>query len=179
MSSLQSTHRLEEIEPERLSSQQAVIVETLKGNRGRVPTPFKVWLHSPSLAGHLQALGSYLANQVSLTRREAELVILAAAAHWHGDYVFSVHAKEARALGLTDAVVEAIRQNRPIDLAAARERTVLDVTRSFAERGNAADELFARAIQELGRDGLAELLALFGYFTSVSLAMKLHGVEAS
>lgn len=179
MNTLQSTHRLAEIEPERLSPQQALVVETLKGNRGRVPTPFKVWLHSPSLAGHLQALGSFLANQISLTRREAELVILAAAAHWHGDYVFNVHAKEARALGLPEAVVDALRQNRPGDLAAGRERTVLELTRSLAEGGTVGDELFARALQELGRDGLAELLALFGYFTSVSLAMKLHGIEAS
>lgn len=178
MNEPQCTHRLAEIAPERLSPQQAVVLETLKGNRGRVPTPFKVWLHSPSLAGHLQALGSFLANQVSLTRREAELVILAVAAHWHGDYVFSMHAKEARAAGLTDAVVAAVRLNLPADLETARERTVLELARTFAERGTATDELFARAIEELGRGGVAELLALYGYFTSVSLAMKLHGAEA-
>ena len=179
MSEPKPPNRLAEIQAERLSPQQTTVLETLKGNRGRVPTPFKIWLHSPSLAVHLQALGNFLANEASLTRREAELVILAAAAHWQSDYVFSMHAKEAQAAGLTDAAVEAIRRNSPADLETPRERTVLELVRHFAAHVTVGDELFARAIHEFGHNGVAELLALYGYFTSVSLAMKLHDVRAS
>lgn len=170
--------RLAEIAPERLSPLQAAVLETLKGNRGRVPTPYKVWLHSPELAERLQALGSFLAKQTSLTRREAELVILTVAAHWKGEYVFTAHAKEARAAGVDDCLIEAIRQNRRETLGVPREQTVLDVARSLAESGAPPDELFERAVRDLGHTGVAELLALYGYFTAVSLAMKLYGVDA-
>jgi hypothetical protein len=41
---------------------------------------------------------------------------------------------------------------------------------------NASDELFERAVKVLGRNGVAELCALLGYYTAVGMAMKLHQV---
>ena len=39
-----------------------------------------------------------------------------------------------------------------------------------------ADAAFAEVEQALGRDGIAEVLVLLGYYTSVCLAMKVHEV---
>ena len=36
--------------------------------------------------------------------------------------------------------------------------------------------MFNRAEKLLGRNGIAEVLALLGYYTSVSMGMKLHRV---
>ena len=36
--------------------------------------------------------------------------------------------------------------------------------------------MFERATKALGRNGLAEVLALFGYYSAVAIAMKLHRV---
>lgn len=178
MTNTVTSDRLAEIAPEELSEQQAAVLETLVAGRGRVPTPFKVWLHSAELARHLQSLGNFLAKCTTLSRRELEIVVLTVAAHWKGDYVFAVHAREARAAGLTDEVIDAIGSNTPVNFTAARESTVYALCRSLMEDQPPTDAVFESAVRELGRAGVAEVLALFGYFTSVTLAMKLHRIAA-
>ena len=42
--------------------------------------------------------------------------------------------------------------------------------------GSGSDEVYDRAAELLGRDGLAEVLVLLGYYSSVAMAMKLHRV---
>jgi 4-carboxymuconolactone decarboxylase len=39
-----------------------------------------------------------------------------------------------------------------------------------------SDAAFAEIEKALGRDGIAEVLALLGYYTAVALAMKVHDV---
>jgi 4-carboxymuconolactone decarboxylase len=39
-----------------------------------------------------------------------------------------------------------------------------------------SDAEFAEIEQALGREGIAEVLVLLGYYTSVALAMKVHEV---
>lgn len=178
MSDTRSSSRIAEIPPEQLSPAQAAVLQTLQQGRGRIPTPYKVWLHSARLAECLHPLGVLFTQETLLTKREVEIVILTAAAHWNCEYVLTGHAREARAVGLTDDVIEGIRQHRDVTLPDAREQAVLDIARSSADSESAPDEVFNRSVHALGHAGVAELLALFGYFTAVSLAMKLYRVSA-
>jgi hypothetical protein len=56
---------------------------------------------------------------------------------------------------------------------------VYEIARTSDDPEPAPDELFNRAVAAIGRDGLADLLALIGYYTGVSVAMKLHRVPAA
>ena len=60
--------------------------------------------------------------------------------------------------------------------AGTRERTVYDLTRIAMAPGAGPDEVFDRAERLLGRNGIAEVLALLGYYSSVAMAVKLHRV---
>ena len=111
MTRAETPGRLAQIAPEALSEQQAAVLEKLVAGRGRIPTPYTVWLHSAELAQHLQSLGNFLAQRTTLSQREVEIVVLTVAAHWKGDYVFAAHAREARAAGLTADVIDAIGSN--------------------------------------------------------------------
>ena len=42
--------------------------------------------------------------------------------------------------------------------------------------GGGSDEVYDRAADLLGREGLVEVLVLLGYYSSVSMAMKMHCV---
>jgi 4-carboxymuconolactone decarboxylase len=75
-------------------------------------------------------------------------------------------------------VIDALRDGRPPELATPRERAVYEIARTADDASPASDEVFADAVNALGRDGLADLLALIGYYTAVGLAMKLHRVPA-
>ena len=44
------------------------------------------------------------------------------------------------------------------------------------EPGGGSDEVFNCAEKLLGRHGIAEVLGLLGYYSSVSMGMKLHRV---
>jgi len=100
--------RIAEIPEAELSSAQTEVLRKLMAERGRVPTPFKIWLHSPALADRLHDLGSLLTGETTLSKREAKIAILLIAAHWRAIHVFTMHAREAREAGLPDAVIDAI-----------------------------------------------------------------------
>ena len=169
-------NRIREIPAERWSAAQKTAIEAVLGGRGRVPGPYKIWLHSPILMQRLERLGTFLVKESSLKPREQELAILAIAQHWHGTYVFTVHAKVARDAGIPSAAIEDIRGGRLPALSDPREAAVVEIALTASERDPASDAVFARAIAALGEEGLADLLVFLGYYSAVAIAMKLHRV---
>lgn len=168
--------RILEISPEKLTPAQKAGIEAVIGGRGRLLTPYKVWLHSPTLMRALETLGTFLNKACTLSEREVELGIVLVAHHWHGEYVFAAHVKRLRELGVAEPVFDAIRRGVTPDLTDARERAIYDLFKVAEAKGAGPDEVFERATKVLGRDGLAEALALFGYYSAVAIAMKLHRV---
>jgi 4-carboxymuconolactone decarboxylase len=168
--------RIREIPPEHLSPEQKAAIEALLGGRGRIPGPYKIWLHSPVMMQRLERLGTFLVKESSLKPREQELAILAIARHWHGNFVFTVHARVAREQGVPEEAIEDIRAGRVPNLADPREAAVVEIALTAPDADPASDAVFARAIAALGEQGLADLLVYLGYYSSVAIAMKLHRV---
>ena len=96
--------------------------------------------------------------------------------HWKGEYVWTVHVRTAVKLGIPQSVFDAIRAGQDPVLEDERERAVYDLAKIAMAPGAGSDEVFARAERLLGRDGIAEVLALLGYYSSVAMAVKLHRV---
>ena len=168
--------RIRDIPEENLSPAQKAAIAAVVGGRGRVPGPCRIWLHSPVMMQRLERLGTFLVNESSLKPREQELAILCIAAHWHGDYVFTVHARAARKLGIGDAAIDDIRNGRLPRLEDPREAAVVEIALTASDRDPASDAVFARAIAALGEESLADLLVYLGYYSAVAMAMKLHRV---
>lgn len=168
--------RIRDIPEDRLSPAQKAAIEAVIGGRGRIPGPYRIWLHSPIMMQRLERLGTFLVNESSLKPREQELAILAIAAHWHGNFVFTVHARVARGQGVPDSAIEDIRAGRMPTLDDKREAAVVEIALTAADRDPASDAVFARAIAALGEESLADLLVFLGYYSAVAIAMKLHRV---
>jgi len=168
--------RIQEIPAEKLTAAQKAGIEAVIGGRGRLLTPYKVWLHSPPLMRALETLGTFLNKGCSLIEREVELCIVLTAHHWHGEYVQAAHVKRLRELGVAESVLEALKRGAKPDLTEARERAIYDLFKASEAPGPGPDEVFDRATKILGREGLAEVIALFGYYSAVAIAMKLHRV---
>ena len=64
---------------------------------------------------------------------------------------------------LTQIVLDAIRAGEEPVLDNERERAVYDLARIAMAPGGGSDEVFARAERLVGRNGIAEVLALLGY----------------
>jgi len=168
--------RILEIPEDKLTDEQKGVFDDLIAGRGRLLTPYKVWIHSPKLAGAMETIGTFLNKKGSLSEREVELTIVIIATHWQGTYVQAAHVKRCLDLGYSQAAVDAITDGRMPDLPDPREGAIYDLCQIAMEPGGGADEVYDRATKLLGRDGLAEVLALLGYYSAVAMAMKLHRV---
>ncbi len=166
--------RIKDIPENELTPEQAKVFKDLVAGRGRLLTPYRIWIHSPRLAAALETIGTFLNKKSSLTEREVELTICIIANHWKGEYVWTVHTRISVELGIPQSVFDAIRAGQDPVLDDERERTVYDLTKIAMEPGGGSDEVFARAERLLGRNGIAEVLALLGYYSSVAMAVKLH-----
>jgi 4-carboxymuconolactone decarboxylase len=168
--------RIKEIPQNEMTAEQTKVFEDLVGGRGRLLTPYKIWIHSPKLAAALEKIGTFLNKAGSLSEREVELIICIIANHWKGDYVWAAHVKRCIQLGYPQSVFDAIGAGQTPKLDDARERTIYDLAKIAMEPGGGSDEVFNRAEKLLGRNGIAEVLALLGYYSSVSMGMKMHRV---
>jgi 4-carboxymuconolactone decarboxylase len=168
--------RIAEIPEDKLTPEQKSVFEALVKGRGRLLTPYKIWIHSPKTAAAMEQIGTFLNKHGSLSEREVELGIVLIAHHWKGDYVYAAHVKRCLELGVTQGVIDAIKANRVPDLASPREQAIYELAKMGEEAGPGADDRFERCTKALGRNGLAEVLALLGYYSAVAMAMKLHRV---
>lgn len=169
-------NRTLEIPPEKLTAEQKTVFDRLTAGRGRILGPYKVWIHSPTVAGGMEQIGTFLNKRSSLSTREVEIGILLIAQHWQGDYVKAAHIKAGLAAGLSQDTIDAILAGKDPKLTDPHERAVHRFARAMVDREKLADADFAAIEQAIGRDGLAEVLVLLGYYTSVAMAMKVHEV---
>ena len=150
--------------------------EQLVAGRGRILGPYKIWIHSPTVASGMEHIGTYLNKKGSLSEREVEMGILVIAQHWDADYVRQAHIKMGKQVGLSQDIIDAVLAGRDPKLTDPHERAVHRFAAALVAGAKLTDTEFAEIEKAIGRDGVAEVLVLIGYYTSVALGMKVHQV---
>ena len=168
--------RIKEIPENEMTAEQKKVFLDLVAGRGKMLTPYKIWIHSPKLAAALETIGTFLNKKGSLNEREVELIICITANHWKGEYVWAAHVKICLKLGFQPAIFGAIRAGQTPVFDHERERVIYELAAIAMAPGGGSDEVYGRAETLLGRNGIAEVVALLGYYSSVSMGMKLHRV---
>ncbi len=168
--------RLLDVAPDQLSAEQKTIFERLVAGRGRILGPYKVWIHSPTVAAGMEQIGTFLNKRSTLSEREVEMVIIMIARHWQGHYVQTAHVRMGKKVGLPDAEIDALAAGGDPKLSDAHEAAVHKFAAAMIASRKVADAEFAEIETVLGRPGIAEVLVLLGYYTSVAMAMKVHEV---
>ena len=156
--------------------QRAAYDAIASGPRGRVQGPLNVWLHSPALAGHAQALGAFCRYGTSLPARLSELAILITAVHWQAGFEWYAHAPLGLQAGLDPGQVEMLRTGGTPRFAAEDEGLVYDLATELLRRRAVSDATYRRAEGVLGRQGLVELIGILGYYQLISMTIKTFGV---
>lgn len=168
--------RLLDVSPDQLTAEQKSIFERLVAGRGRILGPYRVWIHSPTVASGMEQIGTFLNKRASLSEREVEMVIILIARHWRGDYVETAHVRMGKKVGLPDTVIEALLAGNDPKLSDPHEAAVHQFASAMIASRKVPDAEFAQIEKVLGRAGIAEVLVLLGYYTSVAMAMKVHEV---
>lgn len=166
------------IEPvaDKLTAEQAEIFDRLVAGRGRILGPYKIWIYSPPVADGMERLGTYLNKHSSLSSREIEMTILLIAQHWQSDYVIQAHLGEGRRVGLPEKLLDDVLAGRTPAFDDPHEGGVFRFADALVRGVRLSDAEFGEVEAVIGREGIAEVLVLIGYYTSVALGMKVHEV---
>jgi 4-carboxymuconolactone decarboxylase len=172
------THdRLARIDAQHATEEQKRVIALLGEGRGRIPTPFNIWLHNPRLAEGMEIIGTHVDRSPVLSEAETEVAILSTAVFWNAPYVIANHRRHALKAGVPEVVVTAILDKRRPEGEHGRFGVVCDAVSDILAGGSIDDARFAKYDAEMGRAVIAELLVTIGYFTSISLGMTLHALE--
>jgi 4-carboxymuconolactone decarboxylase len=172
--------RYTEIAVDRMTpEQQEGFRYLVDGPRGRLPGPYKVWVHNPKLLHAAAPLGQHFTpGQSSLSEREREIAVVVITSKWHSAYPNNAHEKRGKEVGLPAAAVEAIIAGLPMSFDDAREQVVYEVAMALAGERLVPQGLYDRAVGVLGHEGITDVIVLMGYYTSVSLTMNFYAVPA-
>ncbi|MBN3752080.1 carboxymuconolactone decarboxylase [Paraburkholderia sp. Tr-20389] len=170
-------NRLERIDADNATDAQKKVISRLGEGRGRIPTPFNIWLHNPNLAEGMEIIGTHVDRSPVLSEAESEVAILSTAVFWNAPYVIANHRRHALKSGVPEVVVAAILEKRRPEAGDDRFGLICDAVCDLLAGGAIDDARFARYDAGLGRAVIAELLVTVGYFTSISLGMTLHALQ--
>ncbi|MBC5766453.1 carboxymuconolactone decarboxylase family protein [Ramlibacter sp. GTP1] len=135
-------------------------------------SPFNVWNRSPELADRVQKLGEYLRFRTSLPPRLNEFAILITARRWDSQYEWFAHHRLAMAGGLDPAVAEDLRNNRVPANMKPDEQVVYDFVTEYFDHRGVSDATYKRAVTAFGERGVADLVAVTGYYMLVSMTLN-------
>jgi 4-carboxymuconolactone decarboxylase len=151
----------------------------MDGPRGRLPGPYKIWIHNPKLVRAADPLGNHFTpGKSSLTEREREIAVVVITSALHSAYPNNAHEIRGKEVGLPAASVEAIIAGLPASFEDAREQLVYEVAMALANGRIVPQGLHDRAVAGLGHVSITDVIALMGYYTSVSLTMNFYAVPA-
>ena len=137
---------------------------SLRGLQG----PGGIQLHSPGLAPHSRPLNRYLRYETGLPPQLRELAILVVAREVGSQFEWAAHEAEARAEGLSQESIEAVRQGRPAAGLDEREAIVVALGREIFGARKLGSDTFAKALAAFGRGGLVDLVALMGSYAATA-----------
>ena len=179
------TARLDLIAPGGLDEGQRALYEAITGGprasqagtvpivdeSGRLLGPFAVMLLTPAVGDAMQQVGAKIRFSTALTGRERELGILAVAGELRCDFERLAHEPAARKLGLSGAQIDAVLSGRVPGGLEDVEAVVCRLARVMTAERNLGDEDYAAGVAALGKERLAELTWLVGYYSALALAL--------
>lgn len=140
---------------------------------GRLEGPFNAMLVSPGVGLALQELGAAVRYRTTLSDRAREIAILALAALRRSDFEWYAHERVGRRAGLTEDELSAMLAGHTPASLSPEESVLLQTTRMLATAGDLGDDDFTVAETYLGREKVAELVVLVGYYDLLGLTLRI------
>ncbi|WP_439590261.1 carboxymuconolactone decarboxylase family protein [Hydrogenophaga sp.] len=167
------TERFPTIPLEAMTPQQrAVNDEICAGPRGSLIGPFKVLLHAPELESRIHRIGEYLRFECSLPKDVIELVVLYTATRWKCHFEWVIHSEIGRKYGLNETTLDALHSGSEPENMTEQQSAAWHFAHDVHRTGEASDASFAAANQLFGRQGVLELLALCGYYSTLAMILN-------
>ena len=124
-------------------------------------------------SGNAVAGGLY--DESSVSPKQRELAILITARGLDCQFIWDAHAGSGRRAGLSDALVNALRDRQPLPPSPADEIALINYGLDFFQTHRVSEATFQEAQGQFGTVTLVELTALMGYYSQ--LAFQAHAFD--
>jgi 4-carboxymuconolactone decarboxylase len=160
--------RVEQItDKSQIADEHHALFDRIVAARGRVAGPYSILLYSPEVTDSVDRVAAVLRESSQLSNQDFVLAALAVARAKDCLFVWSVQAPAGRRAGLTDQVIEAVRNRAPAGLSDDQADIVAYVQHVVS--GNRVDQaVFDRLNQRHGTRWLVELTVTAGHFGLIS-----------
>ena len=126
--------------------------------------PGSVMINSPEMRRRANHLVDYLRNESTLPKKIQELAMLTTARAMDCQFIWNAHAARSRREGVSDALVEALRDKRSLPPMPADEAAVVHYGTEFFSTHKVSQVTFQAGLDQFGAQGLTELTTLMGYY---------------
>ena len=147
--------------------------------RGSVPTagPLSIMISAPEMLKRGEHLRAYLrGDESSLPANVRELGMILTAREMDCRFIWNAHAAFARAAGLSDALVDNLRDKKELPELSSQEAAVVNYGRELFRTRQVGQATFDAALEQFGNRGLAELTSLLGYYSMLAFNINAFDV---
>ena len=159
-----------------MNAEQARVYDAAKASSGIVGGPYTAYIRLPKLFEACQNLRASLSSG-PLSEREQQIVNLVVARHWNARYPWFAQVRRSLAVGIDQAVIDAINARATPKLADAREHTCFAVAHELLAAKGLSDQTYAAAEKTMGLESLVALVATTGSFSMTCMTASSFGVE--
>jgi 4-carboxymuconolactone decarboxylase len=168
--------RIPPVTRERVRADLRSIFDEVSSGPGGVGTgPMSVLKYSPEMSRRAIPLFNYLRNESSLPQKVRELAMLTTARAKDCPYIWNAHVRLGRQAGLSDALINALRDREPLPPMSVEEAVVIKLGMEFFQTNRVNQGTFDAALEQFGPQGLVELTTLMGFYAM--LAFNANAVE--
>jgi 4-carboxymuconolactone decarboxylase len=155
--------RIPPVTRERVREELRDIFDEVSSGPGGVGTgPMSVLKYSPEMSRRAIPLFNYVRNESSLPQKVRELAMLTTARAKDCPYIWNAHVTLGRQAGLSDALLNALRDRQPLPPIPVEEAVVIKLGMEFFHTNRVNQDTFNLALEQFGPQGLVELTTLMG-----------------
>lgn len=148
--------------------------ESLVASLGGVPPygPGSVMIQVPKAHQAATALNDYLRRESSLPAKVLELSMIVTAREMDCQHIWNAHAGAARAAGVPNTVVDALRDRKELPPLAPDEAAVINYGQELFRTHRVSRGAFQAALEQFGARGLVELTLTMGNYSLLTFAVN-------
>ena len=172
----QSPPDLSKFTPEQKEQRELFLKNRKARADGSLGGPFDPWMTNGELFKRLNGLGNMLWNRTSLDRGLLELAICVTGKVWEANVEWAAHAPRAIEYGVAPSVLDdVLAGKRP--KGRPQDELIYDLVQTMHETHALPRPLYDKGVAAFGEQGIAELMAVIGFYTLVSMTLNAFEVQ--
>ncbi len=160
--------RIAILKREDMDAEQGKVYDDVQTEGGPLGGPYWAYIRMPKLMRLVQDVSNCLA-QGGVSKRERQISILAIIRFWGAEYPWSVQARAALAMGISQEIVDTINNGGTPNLPDAREKMAYDVTLELLKQHKLGESSYAAACKLYNEKELVSLISTVGQFSMTCL----------